>query len=179
MNPDWFERSGQISFGSVDWRTSEENLDCRMMDRGTHWKEQIGHYCHVQGWKDRTWTVWLRWIRFNSIKMANCLPFTNYLIYSPLASRRQSEFHSAIFLHNALDSVEKLSAFVFVSVPRNVSLAASASIIKTQSPAQFPLMWHRTQIQNVTMFFKQDANIDHLAVGVFQCLLYTDLKSAI
>lgn len=49
--------------------------------------------------------------------MANCLPFINYIIYSPLALKGHSEFHSVIFLHPTLDTVDKLYAFVFVSVP--------------------------------------------------------------
>lgn len=52
--------------------------------------------------------------------MANCLPSTNYIIYSPLALKGHSEFHSGIFLHQTLGTVEKLYAFVFVSVPWNV-----------------------------------------------------------
>lgn len=90
---------------------------------------------------------------------ANCLPFTTYIIYSPLALKGHSEFLRVIFPDNTLDTMKELNAFVFVSVPRNVSLAMWAFIIGgSQTPARFPTTWRLTQTPNVTLFFRQVAH---------------------
>lgn len=146
MNPDQFSVKWADFFGvtpsfedCTDWsfdpRTREENMDWTYSrgkihaDRGSRLKNsRLG--ITVTSRVGRNWAcaAQLRWVHFNSIKMANCPQFTDYIIYSPLALKGHSELHLVIFLRGRIDTVAELYAFVFVSVPWNVLLAVSAFI---------------------------------------------------
>lgn len=145
---------------SVDWRTTEVKQDWARSREMTF------------GQRKTDWALlshlWLEGLDTCSVDEKNSLLIQSkcngklpsiYQLYNLFTISSERTFWislSHFSSPNTWHTVEKLHAFVFVSVPWNVLLVVSAFIIGTlqaQSPAQLPKTWQLTQIQNVTVFF--------------------------